>query len=191
MNAVDGGADEKAADSTSDATPVGSGADDVPADAAALAEDADAEVRAAHARSVHALADAMLRWGMRLSLPFVLVTVGVATVSAGQPGLIGAGFGAVLGYGSSLVTITMMRIAATRPPSALMSLALGGYAVKMTALLVVMLLLRDVDTFSRPTLAFGMLTTVVAWAAAEVVAFRTTKTPTLVVARSAQRTTQE
>jgi hypothetical protein len=51
--------------------------------------------------------------------------------------------------------------------------------------------LRDVDTFSRPALAFGMLTTVVAWAGAEVVAFRTTKTPTLVVARSAQSTTRE
>jgi hypothetical protein len=182
MNAVDGGAEEraeKAVDPTSDAK------SDVESDAVA------AELRAEHAKSVYALADAMLRWGLRLSLPLVLLTVGVSTISVGQPGLVGAGFGAALGYGSSLVTITMMRIAATRPPSALMSLALGGYAIKMGALLVVMLLLRDVDTFSRPALAFGMLTTVVAWAGAEVVAFRTTKTPTLVVARSAQSTTRE
>lgn len=177
VNAVDGGAD------------VGTAAHDSAQETAR--DSAQAEVRAAHARSVYALADAMLRWGMRLALPSVLVTVGVATLSAGRPGLVGAAFGAVLGFGSSLVTITMMRVAATRPPSALMTLALGGYAVKMTALLLVMLLLRDVEGFSRPALAFGMLVTVVAWAAAEVVAFRTTRTPTLVVPRSVERTTDE
>lgn len=154
-------------------------------------EAAQAEARAAHAKSVYALADAMLRWGLRLATPLVLVTIGVATLSAGQSGLVGAAFGATLGFGSSLVTITMMRIAATRPPSTLMTLALGGYALKMSALLLVMLLLRDVEGFSRPALAFGMLVTVVAWAAAEVVAFRTTRTPTLVVPRSAERVTDE
>lgn len=147
---------------------------------------ADAAVRAEHARSVHALADATLRWGMRLSLPLTLLVVGIATVSAGAAGLVGAGFGAALGFGSSLVTLTMMRIGATRPPSSLLGLALGGYALKMSVLLVVMLLLNDVDGFSRPALAFGMLVVVVAWAAAEVVAFRKTKTPTIVIARTAQ-----
>ncbi|WP_024874749.1 hypothetical protein [Saccharomonospora piscinae] len=153
--------------------------------------EADDEVRAAHTRSVHALAEAMLRWGLRLSLPAALVTIGVATVAAGTEGLVGAGFGVVLGFGSSLVTITMMRIAATRPPNTLMGLALGGYAIKMTGLLVVMLLLRDVAGFSRPALAFGMLVVVVAWAVAEVAAFQTTKTPTLVVPRTAQRTPED
>lgn len=141
----------------------------------------DAEARAAHARSVYALAGAMLRWGMRLAVPSSLVTVGVATLVAGGPGLAGAGFGVVLGFGSALVTLAMMRSAARRPASALLGFALGGYAAKMAALLVVMLLLRDVQTFSRPALAFGMLVTVVAWAAAEVVAFQRTKTPTIVI----------
>ncbi|EID55399.1 hypothetical protein [Saccharomonospora xinjiangensis] len=181
MNAMDGGADAStAADHLSGAAEAGSSTRDSARDSA------QAEVRAAHARSVYQLADAMLRWGLRLSLPPVLVTIGVATVLAGQVGLVGAAFGAVLGFGSSLVTITMMRMAATRPPSALMAVALGGYAAKMSVLLVVMLLLRDVDGFSRPALAFGMLVTVVAWAAADIVAFRTTKTPTLVVPRSAE-----
>lgn len=185
MNAMDGGADAStAADHLSGAAEAESSTRNSARDSAR--DSAQAEVRAAHARSVYQLADAMLRWGLRLSLPPVLVTIGVATVLAGQVGLVGAAFGAVLGFGSSLVTITMMRMAATRPPSALMAVALGGYAAKMSVLLVVMLLLRDVDGFSRPALAFGMLVTVVAWAAADIVAFRTTKTPTLVVPRSAE-----
>lgn len=143
--------------------------------------DADAAVRAEHARSVHRLADAMLGWGLRISLPLSLLTLGVAVLSAGTEGLVGGGFGVVLGQGSALVTITMMRLAASRGPSSLLGFALGGYALKMTALLVVMLLLRDVDGFSRPALAFGMLVVVVAWAAGEVIAFQRTKTPTLVV----------
>lgn len=157
----------------------------------AVNSEADAEARAVHAKSIYLLADAILRWGLRLTLPLALVTIGVATLTAGELGLVGSGFGVVLGFGSSLVTITMMRVAATRPPSALMGLALGGYAVKMTVLLVVMLLLKDVDSFSRPALAFGMLVVVVAWAVAEVVAFKTTRTPTIVVPRTAQHSPDE
>ncbi|MBB3664127.1 hypothetical protein FB384_003031 [Prauserella sediminis] len=141
----------------------------------------DAAVRAEHARSVHRLADAMLSWGLRISLPLSLITLGVSVLVAGTAGLVGGGFGVVLGQGSALVTITMMRMAAQRGPNSLLGFALGGYALKMTALLVVMLLLRDVDGFSRPALAFGMLVVVVAWAAGEVVAFQRTKTPTLVI----------
>lgn len=147
--------------------------------------DADAAVRAEHARSVHRLADAMLGWGLRISLPLSLLTLGVAVLAAGTEGLVGGGFGVVLGQGSALVTITMMRLAASRGPNSLMGFALGGYALKMTALLVVMVLLRDVDGFSRPALAFGMLVVVVAWAAGEVIAFQRTKTPTLVIPPSA------
>lgn len=147
-------------------------------------EAAAREARAEHAKSVYRLADAMMRWGLRLSLPLALVTVGVATLLADQPGLVGSGFGVVLGFGCSLITMTMMRIAATRPPASLMNLALGGYAIKMLLLLVVMLVLRDADGFSRPSLAFGVLVVVVSWAVAEVVAFKTTKTPTLIIPRT-------
>ncbi|OLT45175.1 hypothetical protein BJF85_01880 [Saccharomonospora sp. CUA-673] len=140
-----------------------------------------AAVRAEHARSVHRLADAMQRWGLMLSLPPSLLVAGVLTLVDGQEGLVGAAFGVVLGQGSALITLTMMRMAATRGPASLMGFALGGYALKMTGLLAVMMLLRDVDGFSRPGLAFGMLVVVVAWAAGEVIAFQKTKTPTLVV----------
>lgn len=160
----------------------GRGPDSTSSDpAAGQAEDPAVAVAREHARSVYRLADAMQRWGLMLSLPASLVVVGVATVLAGRPGLVGAAFGVVLGQGSALVTITMMRMAATRGPSSLMGFALGGYALKMTALLVVMLLLRDVDGFNRTALAFGMLVVVVAWAAGEVTAFQKTRTPTLVV----------
>ncbi|WP_007023385.1 hypothetical protein [Saccharomonospora iraqiensis] len=143
--------------------------------------DTDAEVAAEHARSVYALAAAMLRWGLRLAVPTSLITVAIATLVAGGPGLAGAGFGVVLGFGSALVTLMMMRLAARRPVNALLGFALGGYGIKMAALLLVMLVLDGVDTVSRPALAFGMLVAVVAWAAGEVVAFLRTRTPTIVV----------
>ncbi len=54
-----------------------------------------------------------------------------------------------------------------------------------------MLLLRDVDGFSRPALAFGMLVVVLAWAAAEIVAFKKTRIPTIVIPRTAQRSPDE
>ncbi|WP_019812940.1 hypothetical protein [Saccharomonospora saliphila] len=145
------------------------------------ADTPEAEARAEHARSVHALAAAMLRWGMSLAVPTSLITVAIATLLGGEPGLAGAAFGVVLGFGSALVTLTMMRLAAQRSVNSLLGFALGGYAVKMTLLLLVMLLLDGVATVSGPALAFGMLATVVAWAAAEVVAFLRTRTPTLVV----------
>lgn len=163
------------------------GRDGHPSDSAGPDPVSGGSAAAAHARSVHTLADAMLRWGLRLSVPVALIALGVATLTAGGPGLVGAGFGVVLGFGSALVTIAMMRTAATRRPSALLNFALGGYALKMSALLLVMLLLRDATGFSRAGLAFGMLVVVVAWAVAEVAAFRTTKIPTIIVAESTQQ----
>lgn len=142
--------------------------------------------RAMHAQSVYALAASMLRWGMRLAVPVALVTVGVATVLAGQAGLAGAGFGVVLGFGSALVTLASMRLAANRPPAALMGIALGGYAIKMSVLLVIMLVLGDVPALHRAALGFGLLVTVVAWAVADVIAFQRTKIPTIVLPDSPQ-----
>ncbi len=86
----------------------------------------DDETRAAHAESVYTLADAMLRWGLRLSVPLALLTIGVATVTAGALGLVGSGFGVVLGFGSLSGDDHDDAAGGDAPAQALMGLALGA-----------------------------------------------------------------
>lgn len=134
-----------------------------------------------HAESVRKLASAMVRTAVLPALAAVVLCAAVATVFVGTTGLSGALVGGAVGFGSSLLTILLMRLSADLPVMMVMAIALGGYVFKLLALLVVMVLLKGVDAFHRPALAFSMLAVVMVWAGAEIVAFKRTKIPTLIV----------
>lgn len=144
-------------------------------------EDTAEQGRDAHAQAVLTLAAAMLRWGMWLTVPVALVTTGVATIMAGAPGLAGAGFGVVLGFGSALITIAAMRFAANRPVQSVLGIALGSYALKMSALLVVMLAFGNIAALHHTALGLALLVTVVSWAVADVIAFQRARIPTIIL----------
>ncbi|MGW1677757.1 hypothetical protein [Saccharopolyspora sp. NPDC002376] len=133
-----------------------------------------------HAETVRRLASAMLRTAVWPGVATVVVAAIVATVLVGTPGLLGALVGGVVAFGSSLLTIWLMRFTGGMNPHFVMVAALGGYVGKMLVLLVVMTLLGGVEAFHRESLAFTMLATVMVWAGAEVVAFKRTKIPTIV-----------
>ncbi|MEV4733879.1 hypothetical protein [Saccharopolyspora sp. NPDC049426] len=139
-----------------------------------------AEPENPHAEVVRRLATAMLRTAVWPGVATVVLGAIVATVLVGVPGLVGALIGGVVAFGSSLLTIWLMRFSGGMNPQFVMVIALGGYVGKMLVLLVVMTLLGGIDAIHRESLAFTMLATVMVWAGAEVVAFKRTKIPTII-----------
>ncbi|WP_425458419.1 hypothetical protein [Amycolatopsis rhizosphaerae] len=135
-----------------------------------------------HAQSVLKLADAMYRGALWPGVATVVVGAVVATVVVGLPGLFGAVVGGVVAFASSLATLWMMRKTAAMEPMAVMAVALGGYIFKVLVLLGVMMLLRNVGFLHPKALAFTMLAVILVWAAAEFVAFRRTRIPTIIPA---------
>jgi ATP synthase protein I len=133
-----------------------------------------------HAEAVLKLADAMLRIALWPGVATVVVAAVVATVWVGLPGLLSALIGGVIAFASSLATLWMMRKTAPMPPMMVMAVALGGYIFKLLVLLGVMMALGSIHGLHREALAFTMLAVILVWAAAELVAFKRTKIPTII-----------
>ncbi|TWG09128.1 hypothetical protein [Saccharopolyspora dendranthemae] len=133
-----------------------------------------------HAEVVRRLATEMLRTAVWPGLATVVIGAIVATVLIGVTGLVGALIGGVVAFGSSLLTIWLMRFSGGMNPQFVMVIALGGYVGKMLVLLVVMTLLGGIDAIHRESMAFTMLATVMVWAGAEVAAFKRAKIPTII-----------
>lgn len=133
------------------------------------------------AESVRKLARAMLRTALLPGLLTVAIAATIAAVAIGSSGLTGALVGGAVAFASSLLTIVLMRLSAGMPPMVVMAVAMGGYLLKLVALLVVLVLLRDVESVHTMSLGLTMLATIFVWAGAEVVAFKRTQIPTLIV----------
>lgn len=133
-----------------------------------------------HAQSVLKLADAMLRFALWPAVATVVIGAVVSTILSGVPGLLGSLVGGVIAFASSLVTLFMMRKSAALDPFMVMAVALGGYILKVMVLFGVMTGLKGVDAFNRYALAFTTLAVILVWAAAEFLAFRKTKIPTII-----------
>lgn len=133
-----------------------------------------------HAQAVTVLAAAMLRTGLWSAGAVAVPALAVATVLAGGSGLVGAALGVGLGFLSSLATMGLMRLAAAMPVEALFGVVMGGYTLKVALLLVAAVLLRGASWLEPTSFALSVLAVVAAWAAAEVVAFRRTRIPTII-----------
>ncbi|WP_243792456.1 hypothetical protein [Saccharopolyspora gloriosae] len=136
-----------------------------------------------HARVVRALADAMLRMSV---LP-VAITVVVAAIAgyfaAGVPGVAGAVTAGMVASGASLFTLWLMHRTAGMASMFVLGASMGGFLIKMFALLVTMMALRGVEAVDAMTLALTFIAMVLVWATSEAVAFRRTKVPTIVPGR--------
>ncbi|ASU77795.1 hypothetical protein CDG81_05160 [Actinopolyspora erythraea] len=134
-----------------------------------------------HARTVRRLAAAMLRAAVLPGALAVLLCTVVAAFLVGTPGLLGGLIGGAVAFGSSLLTLWLMRSTADFHPMFVMVAALGGYIGKMVVLFVVVTLLRGLDFVDVRSVALTILATVLVWTAAEVHGFRRTRTPTIVL----------
>lgn len=133
-----------------------------------------------HAGIVRGLAAAMLRTAVLPVAVVVVLAAVVASLLVGVPGLLGAVIAGVVASAAALFTLWLMRLTAGMAPMFVMGASLGGYFVKMFALLLVMTAVGGLPAVHRESLAFTFLVTVLVWAAAEAVAFRRAKIPTIV-----------
>lgn len=133
-----------------------------------------------HAGIIRTLAAAMLRTAVLPVAVAVVLAAVVASLLAGVPGLLGAVIAGVVASAAALFTLWLMRLTAGMAPMFVMGASLGGYFVKMFALLLVMTAVGGLPVVHRESLAFTFLVTVLVWAAAQAVAFRRTKIPTIV-----------
>jgi len=134
-----------------------------------------------HGDSTRRLAAAMQRYALWPAIGVAVIGIAVCTVLFGPHGGVAALIGGLVACGSSLGTLWLMRRAADLSPQVAMVVALGGFVGKLVILMIVMLVLREVTWLHTKSLAFTMLATVLVWAAAEAVAFRRTKIPTLIL----------
>lgn len=142
---------------------------------------AAAEQPESQAGSVRILATAILRTALLPTVAVVVAGVVLAVLLVGSPGLWGALIGGAIALASSLLTVLMMKQSADLPVQVVMAIAMGGYVFKILALMIVAVLLKDVAWLHRLSLALTLLAAVLVWAGAEIVAFRRTKIPTLIV----------
>ncbi|GAA3036699.1 hypothetical protein [Actinokineospora globicatena] len=135
-----------------------------------------------HAQSLLTLANAMFRYALWPSLATIAIGAALFGVLNGTPGLLGALVGGLLAAGSSLLTLVLMRKTAHLGPHIGMAASLGGFVGKLLVLLLVMTALRGVDALHAKSLGITMVAVVVVAAAAEALAFRRTKLPTIIPA---------
>jgi len=140
-----------------------------------------ADLPKTHTEALQRLAEAMLRWQAKVMVPALVLAVILFTVLYGTAGLLGAGIGAVAACGSSLFTFWLMRVSAKHGPHAGLAAALGGFIGKMVILLAVFMPLRGVEAVHSYSLAITMLVGILTAAGADMVAFRKTKLPTIIL----------
>lgn len=134
-----------------------------------------------HKESVYKLAGAMLRTAIVPAVVTVVVAVVVAGLVVGETGAYGALVGGVIATASSLLTIVFMRFSADLPAQMVIAVAMGGYLIKIVLLMAAMLPLKGVSALDTYSLGLTVLAVVLVWAVAEVVAFKRTKLPTLIL----------
>ncbi|MGQ0840464.1 hypothetical protein [Actinokineospora sp.] len=135
-----------------------------------------------HARALRTLATAMFRTALWPSLGTLVLGVALFGFLNGTAGALGALVGGALACASSLVTLLLMRKTASQGAHIAMAASLGGFVGKMLILLLVMTALRGVDALHAKSLGITMIAVVVVAAAAEAIAFRRTKLPTIIPA---------
>jgi hypothetical protein len=140
-----------------------------------------ADLPKTHTEALQRLAEAMLRWQLKVMVPALVLALILFTVLEGAPGLLGAGIGVIAACGSSLFTFWLMRVSAKHGPHAGLAAALGGFIGKMVILLAVFLPLRGVEAVHSYSLAITMLVGILTAAGADMVAFRKTKLPTIII----------
>lgn len=73
-------------------------------------------------------------------------------MAAGTPGLYGALIGVGLGGGFILITVVLAVATAKSTPTVTAAVVLGGWLVKLVAMIVVLALIKDLDFYSKGAL---------------------------------------
>ena len=96
---------------------------------------------------------------LRKALPVAPVAVAVAAIFAGLDGALSAGVGVALVAGNLLLAAASLVWAGRISLGLLMGVALGGYAVRIGLLFLLVLLLQDLDWIHLPSLGLTLVVT--------------------------------
>lgn len=96
---------------------------------------------------------------LRKALPVAPVAVAVAAIFAGLDGALSAGVGVALVAGNLLLAAASLVWAGRISLGLLMGVALGGYAVRIGLLFLIVLLLQDLDWIHLPSLGLTLVVT--------------------------------
>lgn len=101
-----------------------------------------------------------------------LCVVAVASLAgwwfaAGEPGLYGAGIGVAIGGGFILITVALALATANSTPTMTAAVVLGGWLVKLVALIVIMALIKDLTFYSHSALFLTVVLALIVVLAAE------------------------
>lgn len=96
---------------------------------------------------------------LRKALPVAPVAVAVAAAFAGLDGALSAGVGVALVAGNLLLAAASLVWAGRISLGLLMGVALGGYAVRIGLLFLIVLLLQDLDWIHLPSLGLTLVVT--------------------------------
>lgn len=120
---------------------------------------------------------AAVRYGVIGLVALTVLGGAVAWLIAGLPGLWGALIGAALGGGFILTTALSISLTSKFPPTMAGAVLLGGWIVKMLLAVVVLALLKDMDFYSKKSLALVVVSALVLVLGAEVYGVVRTKAP--------------
>ncbi len=118
-------------------------------------------------QTLRALAASMQRGVLAVGGVLTAAAAIGGAVAAGPAGALSALVGALLGVGSSLFTLWLMRRTAHREPRAVMMASLGGFLQKMIILLVALFVAGSIPGVHRMSLAVGLLVVLLGVTAAE------------------------
>jgi hypothetical protein len=99
----------------------------------------------------------VLRTGLLASLAALPVAVLIGYLVAGASGAWGAAIGMGIAVGFFAITVGVALGTAGMDTTALGASVLGSWLIKMVLLIVVLVLLRDADFYSRPVLFISLL----------------------------------
>lgn len=119
----------------------------------------------------------VLRFGLIASLVALPVAVLIGFLVAGTAGAWGAAIGMGIAVGFFTITVAVALGTAGMDTTALGASVLGSWLVKMILLIVVLVLLRDADFYSRPVLFVSLLVGTIGTLVLEAVVVTRTQVP--------------
>lgn len=110
---------------------------------------------------------------------FIILSLMIWGAVDDLPGLWGALIGGAIGGAFMLLTVLAVLLTANSNPTTTLGAVLGSWLVKVAVVLIVLLVMQDMDFYSRPALAITIIVTMVAALATET--YAVTKTQRLYV----------
>lgn len=122
---------------------------------------------------------------LRRALIFSVVAVAIVTILGvlvagivvGIPGVWGALMGAAIAAGFTIITVAVGLATKNMSPNAQFGVIMGSWILKILVLIGILIVLKGMDFYDRPSFAIVLLVSLVAILAAETIGIKNAKVP--------------